>query len=147
MSVRPFVLKSDDYPRALNVLGEKITILAPASKTDGYEIFLQRGEEGAGPPPHSHAWDESFYVIRGEIEIGFDQESSVALPGTLVHLPGGTVHWFRFGKGGGEMLSMSSHAGVVPAWADIDRATEAGQPLTRELLEEVARRHGTSVGA
>ena len=27
---------------------------------------------GSGPPPHSHPWDEAFYVINGEIAFGID---------------------------------------------------------------------------
>jgi hypothetical protein len=30
----------------------------------------------------------------------------------LVHLPAGTTHSFRFGKGGGEMVSMTSRLGA-----------------------------------
>jgi quercetin dioxygenase-like cupin family protein len=31
---------------------------------------------------HSHPWDESFYVVRGEIEFGIDADTKTALPGT-----------------------------------------------------------------
>ena len=37
-------------------------MLASGAQTGGYEIFLQVGPEGSGPPPHNHPWDESFYV-------------------------------------------------------------------------------------
>ena len=55
------------------------------------EIFLQDGVEGSGPPPHYHPWDESFYVVSGEIAFGIEDYESVAPAGTLVHLPAGTV--------------------------------------------------------
>jgi quercetin dioxygenase-like cupin family protein len=71
-------------------------VLASAEATEGYEVFLQRGPEGSGPPPHSHPWDESFFVIKGEIDFGIGADSTTALAGTLVHLPAGTEHWFRF---------------------------------------------------
>jgi hypothetical protein len=32
---------------------------------------------------------------------GIGHSEMVASAGTLVHLPAGTTHWFRFGKGGG----------------------------------------------
>ena len=44
--------------------------------------------------------DESFFVVKGEVAFGIGAESTTASAGTLVHLPSGTVHWFRFGKGG-----------------------------------------------
>ena len=53
----------------LNVVGEQLTVLASGAQTGGYEIFRQVGPEGSGPPPHTHPWDESFYVVRGEIKL------------------------------------------------------------------------------
>ena len=95
MSMKPFTVFPESRPRALNVVGEHITILAPKEATHGYEVFFQDGPDGSGPPPHSHPWDETFYLIRGDLEVGFDEKSMIAKPGTLVHLPAGTVHWFR----------------------------------------------------
>jgi hypothetical protein len=59
----------------LNVVGEHITLLASAAATGSYEIFLQQGPEGSGPPPHNHPWDEAFYVTKGEIEFGVGKET------------------------------------------------------------------------
>ena len=61
MAVRPFITAPEDYVPALDIVGEHVTVLASGEATDGYEIFLQRGPEGSGPPPHSHPWDESFF--------------------------------------------------------------------------------------
>jgi hypothetical protein len=55
-----FVVTPATRPAPLNVVGEQITVLAPGSRTAGYEIFRQEGPEGSGPPPHCHPWDESF---------------------------------------------------------------------------------------
>src|SRR5512134_3292128 len=112
MTAKPFIVAPENYAPALDLVGEHITVLAPGEATGGYEIFLQRGPEGSGPPPHSHPWDESFYVVKGQIDFGIGGDSKTASPGTLVHLPAGTVHWFRFGRGGGEMVSITSCLGA-----------------------------------
>src|ERR1019366_2126280 len=101
----PIIVERANASPALNVVGEQITVLASGAQTGSYEIFHQAGPEGSGPPPHSHPWDEAFYVIRGEIAFGVADKELVARAGTLVHLPAGTTHWFRFGQGGGEMVS------------------------------------------
>lgn len=75
MSTQPFVVAPKNYPHPLNVVGERITVLASGEATGGYEIFLQQGPEGSGPPPHSHPWDESFYVTKGEMEFGIEKET------------------------------------------------------------------------
>lgn len=140
----PFVITPDHASRTLDVVGEKITVLASGAQTGSYEIFLQAGPEGSGPPPHNHPWDESFYVIKGEMAFGIDDNETIALPGTLVHLPAGTTHWFRFGKGGGEMVSMTSREGASHLFADIDREISPEKPDLEKLIE-VAGRHGLKV--
>ncbi|HEY7165649.1 MAG TPA: cupin domain-containing protein [Candidatus Binatia bacterium] len=140
----PFVTKREDSPRSLNVVGENITVLASGAQTGSYEIFLQVGPENSGPPPHSHPWDESFYVIRGEIAFGVGDTETVASAGTLVHLPAGTTHWFRFGKGGGEMLSMTSREGASRMFTDMDREIAPAKPDLEKLVE-IGRRYGLAL--
>jgi quercetin dioxygenase-like cupin family protein len=140
----PFVVTPASAPIPLKLVGEQITVLASAAQTGSYEIFLQRGPENSGPPPHSHPWDESFYVIKGEIAFGIDGGETTAMPGTLVHLPAGTTHWFRFGEGGGEMISMTSREGASQLFTDIDREISPDKPDLGKLLE-VGRRYGLAV--
>lgn len=144
MAVRPFVVEPKDYPPALDVAGEHITVLASGEATEGYEVFLQRGPEGSGPPPHSHPWDESFFVIKGPIDFGVGVESTTASAGTLVHFPAGTVHWFRFGRGGGEMVSMTSRLGASKMFTDFAREVVPVNPDLGKLAE-VGARHGMEV--
>ena len=110
MTAQPFVVTPQDLA-PMNVLGVRITVLAANTATQGYEITLQEGDEGAGPPPHSHDWDESFYVLRGEVEINCAGRLQTLRAGSLVHVPRGIVHGYRFGPGGGGMLEVSSAGG------------------------------------
>ena len=145
MKPQPFVVKPDTYARALNVVGETVTVLASNASTQSYEIFLQKGDEETGPPPHSHDWDESFYVVKGTVEISHGGENITATPGTLVHLPAGTIHSFRFGAGGGEMISIAgqnSHAARL--FTAIDQEIPAGPPDVAKLLA-VAEKCGVTV--
>jgi len=141
-----FVVTPDTAPAPLNVVGEKITVLASGAQTGSYEIFRQAGPEGSGPPPHSHPWDESFYVVKGDIAFGVGDNDMIAVPGTLVHLPAGTTHWFRFGKGGGEMISMTSREAASHFFTDVHRAISPEHPDIPKLVE-VANQHQLTVGA
>jgi len=131
----PIVVDGKSHPRPLNVVGEHITVLASGAQTGSYEIFHQAGPEGSGPPPHSHPWDEAFYVTQGEIAFGIDERKLVARPGTLVHLPAGTTHWFRFGAGGGEMVSITSREGASRMFTDFDREISPTKPDLGRLIE------------
>jgi quercetin dioxygenase-like cupin family protein len=145
VSAQPAIVTPKDRPRGLNVVGEQITVLADGATTGSYEIFRQAGPEGSGPPPHSHPWDEAFYVIAGHVVFGVESDDDVAAPtGTLVHIPGGSTHWFRFGPGGGEMISITSGAGAAAFFTDVDREVSAIQPDFGALLR-VASSHGLTV--
>ena len=121
-------------------------LISPGSRTGSYEIFRQAGPEGSGPPPHCHPWDESFYVVSGNIAFGVGDKDMIAEPGTLVHLPAGTMHWFRFGAGGGEMISMTSREAASLFFTDVDRAISPEAPDIPKLVE-VANQHQLMVAA
>ncbi|MEI5996432.1 cupin domain-containing protein [Paraburkholderia bengalensis] len=147
MNPRPLFVTPETYARALNVLGEKITVLASHAATQGYEVFLQRGPEGSGPPPHSHDWDESFYVINGSVEMTYDGTRSIATAGSFVHVPAGTIHSFRCGPGGVEMLSITSHTSqAANLFTTIDREVTAMPPDVSKLVE-IGTRYGACLGA
>jgi quercetin dioxygenase-like cupin family protein len=145
MKTEAFTVTPKDYARALNVVGEKITVLASNAATRGYEIFLQQGDEGTGPPPHRHDWDESFYVTKGVVEISYDDRTVAAAAGTLVHLPAGTVHSFRFGAGGGEMISVTGKNGRASRlFGNIDQEIPPGAPDIPKLIA-VAKQNGVTI--
>jgi quercetin dioxygenase-like cupin family protein len=113
-----------------DMLGERITVLAHGSQTGTYEVFLQDGDEGSGPPPHHHPWDEAFFVTRGELTISVEGcDDVIATPGCFVHVPGGTVHSFRFGEGGAAMVSITSAPGASEFFAQLAQIPPGGADL------------------
>ena len=144
MPSKAFSVKPEQYAPALDIVGEHITVLASGETTGSYEVFFQRGPEGSGPPPHNHPWDESFFVTKGQIDFGIGDDSMTAVPGTFVHLPAGTMHWFRFGSGGGEMVSMTSREGASHMFTDFDREISPANPDLAKLVE-VGGRYGLKV--
>jgi quercetin dioxygenase-like cupin family protein len=145
MNVQPFVLTPDQHEPALNVVGTQVTVLASNAATQSYGITLQQGEEGTGPPPHSHDWDEAFYVLKGEIRFLCDGKTYDCTVGTLVHVPRGSVHGFNYGSGGGQMLEITG-AGALAAqmFTAIDKEIPPGLPDVPKLLE-VLKRNGVTV--
>lgn len=145
METKPLILAPEDYARPLDVVGTKVTVLASNATTNGYEITLQQGDEGTGPPPHSHAWDEAFFVLEGTVEFSCGGKTQSCAPGTLVHLPGGTVHAFCYGAGGGKMLEMTGAGSQASQmFTSLDRETEPGPPDIPKLVE-LLRKNGVTV--
>ncbi|HEX4739051.1 MAG TPA: cupin domain-containing protein [Allosphingosinicella sp.] len=136
-----FIRTASDYP-SYRVVGERIAVAASAADTGGLELFHQKGEAGQGPPPHAHPWDETFFVVKGEVEIGVGDRTVLCGPGAVAHAPAGTYHWFRF-TSDCEMVSVTSGAGAADFFADVDRTTEGSADM--EILLPVALRHGLQV--
>ena len=147
MNVQTLVLKPDQHEPALNVVGTQVTVLASNAATQSYGITLQQGEEGTGPPPHSHDWDEAFYVLKGEIRFLCEGKAYACDAGTLVHVPRGTVHGFSYGSGGGQMLEITGPGALAAQmFTAVDNEIPTGPPDLPKLLD-VLRRNGVIVAA
>ena len=147
MKAQPFVVTPKDYDPALNVLGIKVTVLASNTATQAYEITRQQGEKGTGPPPHSHNWDESFYVVAGEVEFTCNGNTVICSPGTFVHVPAGTVHSFRYLADGCDVLEITGQGGIATQmFTAVSREIPPGPPEVPKLLE-VLKQNGVTVPA
>ncbi|MFO1417122.1 MAG: cupin domain-containing protein [Methylotetracoccus sp.] len=136
MSSRPLIIKPSDRKPPLNVVGTRVAVLASEADVEGQQVTIQWGDEGTGPPPHSHDWDESFYVTRGQIEFTCGGDTCVCPAGSFVHVPAGTVHAFRYGSGGGEMLEITgARSKAVQLFTAIDREIPPGPPEVARIIE------------
>lgn len=142
----PLIVTPQDRPDPMQVAGFEITTIASTEQTGNYEVFHQAGPAGKGPGPHFHAWDESFLVVSGTVECGVDGIDTVAGPGTFIHVPGGSTHWFRFGPDGGEMITMTSQGNASAMFAAFDSAGSWDNP-DRSVFVELAASYGQTVAA
>ncbi|HEX9513190.1 MAG TPA: cupin domain-containing protein [Puia sp.] len=82
----------------LSVVGDTYRILITGKETGGaYAAIDMLIPPNGGPGPHSHAdFQESFYVIDGEIEVKSEASTYTAKKGSFVNIPkGGIVHCFK----------------------------------------------------
>lgn len=141
MNTKAFVVKAGDRA-PLNVVGTKVIVLASDAETRDRQVTLQSGAEGSGPPPHSHDWDESFYVVRGLVQFICEGETTMCSAGTLVHVPAGTVHAFSYGPEGGEMLEITgTGSNATRMFTALDRQIPPGPPDVAKLVQ-VAGEYG-----
>jgi quercetin dioxygenase-like cupin family protein len=94
MQPQPMVVKSSEVS-PLHVLGAEVRFLCEAHSTGNawslMEVTLPRD---AGPPPHTHAWDEAYFVTEGEVQFTVGNRRFTATAGDFVYTPGGEVHGF-----------------------------------------------------
>jgi quercetin dioxygenase-like cupin family protein len=77
-----------------------ITYKVRSAETDGaFFCFEASSSPGFGPPLHSHAYRELFYVLEGRYEFTLEQDGELRTilgePGTAVSVDGDVPHTFR----------------------------------------------------
>jgi quercetin dioxygenase-like cupin family protein len=145
MRPKQFVVKPGDRSAALSVVGTNVIVLVSAADSKGQQVTLQSGDAGSGPPPHSHDWDESFYVTRGQVEFTCAGETTMCMAGTFVHVPAGVVHAFSYGPGGGEMLEVTGMGSkAIQMFTALDREIPPGPPDVPRLVQ-VAGEYGVKL--
>lgn len=63
----------------------------------GADVALRRFTllAGGSVPEHTNAVEHEQYVLDGEYVVGIDDTEHSVAPGDTVHIPAGTVHWYR----------------------------------------------------
>mgnify|MGYP006163382683 CR=1 FL=1 len=125
------------------VVGEEIRVLVDHEQTGSYEIYQHDAPEGAGPPPHYHAWDEAFYVIEGAVDFVCGSTSKTVKAGGFVHVPAGTVHSFRYASETARMLGITSTGGAAAMFSAVDEASRVDPSLANVVA--TATKHGLNV--
>lgn len=144
LSRQAIVVHASDRQPPLGVVGTSVAVLASNQQTGGLGFTLQHGDEGTGPPPHCHPWDEGFYVIGGCIDFSVAGETTRVEAGALVYVPGGTTHAFTYGPGGATMLEVTGE-GSTAAGMFGDFATEMPGEIDITKVSEIFVRHGAQL--
>ena len=144
MNQKHLAIQPSDQIATLNVIGIKMTVLVPEDVSQSQQITLQSGDEGVGPPPHNHDWDESFYVTKGQVQFTCNDQTTMCPAGTLVYVPAGTIHAFSFGPGGGEMLEITgTRSRAIGMFSALDREIPPGPPDVAKVVQ-VAAEYGVT---
>ena len=127
-----------DRPAAMRAAGFDIQALVSGDQAQCFEAFYTSGANGTGPTPHCHPWDETFFVIKGPVVFGVGDQEHPIEAGTLLHVPGGERHWWRF-EVEGEFLSFTSGKQAAAMYRDL-ATVPTDAPKTD--YRAVALRHG-----
>ena len=139
------LIRAAERSTALHLAGVEITPLVLADQSADYEVGIISGQEGHGPPPHSHSWDETYFVLRGEIVFGVGRDEQVFAAGALVRVPAGERHWFRFDQPGETVVVTGGHSAfaMFKGLADVPDGSPAEDYLAVALrYGEEDRRDG-----
>ena len=131
MQTPPLIVKSKDVP-PLHVLGTQVRFLCEGHSTrNAWSLMEVTLPHDAGPPPHTHRWDEAYFITDGDVEFSVGDRRFTATAGDFVYTPGGVVHGFRgASKQPAHMLIFDAPA---HAWAFFKRIDREVKELPRDL--------------
>lgn len=128
----------------LNVIGDNQFIKVSGEETGGaYVVIEQVNAPGSGIPLHKHAnEEETFHVMEGTVEFEADGETTVAGPGTNVHLPRGVPHAFKVvGDKPARVLLVLCPAGGERMFAELSKLP---MPPDMAQVGEICGRYGVA---
>lgn len=143
--------------KSVSLVGNTYRILTSGDDTNGeYAMIEMLVPPGGGPGPHAHAgFNETFYVIEGEVEVRSEAGIYIATKGAFINIPkGGVVHAFKNKTDKiAQLLCTVVPAGLEKFFEEIGEPLEHGQikpPRAMDAayikqLQEVAARYGQQV--
>ena len=121
--------------RKLNIAGGEYRIIISGKETNGtYAIIEMTVPIGAGPVPHSHPdFEETFFVLEGELTFKTENGSYTAQKGATVSIPKGwIIHNFKNNSNKTAKLLCT----VVPAGLD-DFFVEVNELINKNQDKEM----------
>ena len=130
-----------DQAEALTVIGETLRPLLTNDMGSDVEVYDTTGDTGMGPPPHHHAWSETYFMIEGELDLVVgDQPARRLRAGMVAHAPGGAIHGYQIKADGTRFLTILSSGNGHAFFRQMD--AEVSFPPNLEDVVRVAADHG-----
>lgn len=141
----------------LSVVGGNYRVLVSGKQTNGaFAVIDMLVPPGNGPGPHAHAdFQESFYIVDGEVEVHSEAGTYTAKKGAFVVIPkGGVVHYFKnVSDRLAHVLCTVVPAGLEEFFEEIGEPAAIGEflptppmdPESIRKLQAIAQKHGQVV--
>jgi quercetin dioxygenase-like cupin family protein len=143
------IVKGPDEGQNLSMVGDTYRILMTGQETGGaYGAIDMLIPPGGGPGPHAHPdFQESFYVIDGEIEVKSEVSTYVAKKGSFVNIPkGGIVHCFKNKSDKvAHLLCVVVPSGLEAFFMEIGSPVAVGAFLPPPIMDEAAMKKITEL--
>jgi quercetin dioxygenase-like cupin family protein len=126
---------------SLRVMGADLKFLCTADRTErAWSLMEVALPPEAGPPPHTHPWDEAYYVIEGEVRFLIEGQEQVVRGGDFIYAPGGTLHGFKGNSPTtARLLIFDAPAHAESFFREVEREVNAPEDMAK--VPEIGRRH------
>ncbi|TFF39754.1 cupin domain-containing protein [Mucilaginibacter psychrotolerans] len=141
----PKVLAANEG-ETLSVMSGNYRILVSGKETGGaFAVIEMLVPPGGGPGPHAHAdFEESFYIVEGEVLVKSEVSTFTATKGDFINIPkGGIVHCFKNKSDKmAHLICTVVPAGLEEMFLEIGQPVKAGEFLPSPVMSdpEVAKK-------
>jgi len=126
----------------LSVVGDNYRLLITGKETENaFAVIDMLIPPKGGPMPHAHAtFNESFYVIEGEIVVRTEEQTYVAKQGSFVSIPkGGAIHSFKNeSNSNAHILCLVVSSGLEEFFKEIGQPVAFGEFLPPPAMNAAA---------
>jgi mannose-6-phosphate isomerase-like protein (cupin superfamily) len=133
-SIQPYLLPHDRgvtdvwFPSSPLGLG-RYSIKVSAAQSEGRLFQMhERDVRGAAPPMHTHAGDETLYIINGEVSVFLGDERLEAGAGSFVMVPKRSLHSWLVRSEEAELLVTLAPAGLEGFFTEFGVPVVPGAP-------------------
>ncbi|MEO8532820.1 MAG: cupin domain-containing protein [Flavobacterium sp.] len=150
MKTKPIILVNETEGKKFKIAGGNYRIIISGKETDGaFAVIEMSVPPGAGPNPHSHPdFNESFYVLEGEVSFKSESGSYVAKKNSYVNIPqGGVVHGFKNRSDKpAKLLCTVTPAGLEDFFEEVAGFLEANQKTdVSEKMNSISQKYGQTL--
>lgn len=142
---------------AISVIGDTYRVLIGSEQTAGaFAVIDMLIPPGGGPGPHAHAaFQESFFVLEGEVVVKTKAQTYTAQQGAFVSIPkGGVVHDFKNeSEVNARLVCLVVPAGLDKFFQQIGQPVAPDtflppppmDPAAQQKMKEIALKYGQEV--
>ena len=143
---KPILSEPNDQP-SYAVGKDVYTFVVTGTDTNGaFALFDGIIPPGGGPPPHCHGYEETLFVIEGELTVFHDHSRTVVKKNAVLHVPGWVPHMLKnFTSSPTRVICVTSPPGLEDQFAEIgqrvpDRNSPAPvlSPAEQERIAKLA---------
>ena len=148
------VVRKQGEGRAYWMLGGIYEVRVSSDETGGATTVMEMTiPPGSGPPPHTHPGSETVYVLDGTLQYHIGDETFDGVPGSVFHIPQGTVETFEpTGDKNLRVLVTYSPGGIENFFAEAGEPAQSYElppppdgPPDIERLIEIGKRYGMNI--
>lgn len=136
----------------LNIAGGEYRIIISGKETNGtYAIIEMTVPVGAGPVPHSHKdFEETFYVLEGELTFTSENGTYLAQKGATVSIPkGGLIHNFKnLSNQAAKLLCTVIPAGLDDYFVELNELLNSNKnkdPNLKSKIQLISEKYGQTL--